>query len=76
MLVTVLLIVETFRLLLPGLWSEFSPGMTGAERIPTRQGRLRSFLTLWFLAVVQVLSPSFASRCSWRALAYGPWWAF
>lgn len=56
-LVTVLLIVETFRLLLPGLWSAFSAGDEQAlSAYLTSQGRLRSFLTLWFLAVVQVLS--------------------
>ena len=56
-LVTVLLIVETFRLLLPGLWTVFSAGDEQAlSDYLTSQGRLRSFLTLWFLAVVQVLS--------------------
>ena len=56
-LVTVLLIVETFRLLLPGLWSAFSAGDEQAlSEYLASQGRLRSFLTLWFLAVVQVLS--------------------
>ena len=55
--VTVLLIVETFRLLLPGLWTVFSAGDEQAlSDYLTSQGRLRSFLTLWFLAVVQVLS--------------------
>ena len=67
-LVTVLLIVETFRLLLPGLWSAFSAGDEQAlSAYLTSQGRLRSFLTLWFLAVVQVLSLVIpACRCSWR----------
>ena len=56
-LFTVLLIVETFRLLLPGLWSAFSAGDEQAlSEYLASQGRLRSFLTLWFLAVVQVLS--------------------
>ena len=74
-LVTVLLIVETFRLLLPGLWSAFSAGDEQAlSAYLTSQGRLRSFLTLWFLAVVQVLSlviPALAA-----GLAYGPWLGF
>ena len=48
-LVTVLLIVETFRLLLPGLWSAFSAGDEQAlSEYLASQGRLRSFLTLWF----------------------------
>ena len=56
-LFTVLLIVETFRLLLPGLWSAFSAGDEQAlSEYLASQGRLRSFLPLWFLAVVQVLS--------------------
>ena len=46
--VTVLLIVETFRLLLPGLWTVFSAGDEQAlSDYLTSQGRLRSFLTLW-----------------------------
>ena len=40
--VTVLLIVETFRLLLPGLWSAFSAGDEQAlSAYLTSQGRLR-----------------------------------
>lgn len=56
-LVMVLLIVETFRLLLPGLWTAFSSGDEQAlSDYLTSEGRLRSFLTLWFLAFVQVVS--------------------
>ena len=78
-LVTVLLIVETFRLLLPGLWSAFSAGdeQTLSEYLAS-QGRLRSFLTLWFLAVVQVLSlviPAMPVQLA-AGLAYGPWMGF
>ena len=42
------------------------------------QGRLRSFLTLWFLAVVQVLSlviPAMPVQLA-AGLAYGPWMGF
>ena len=42
------------------------------------QGRLRSFLTLWFLAVVQVLSlviPAMPVQLA-AGLAYGPWLGF
>lgn len=79
-LVTVLLIVETFRLLLPGLWSAFSAGDEQAlsAYLTTSQGRLRSFLTLWFLAVVQVLSlviPAMPVQLA-AGLAYGPWLGF
>ena len=50
-LVMVLLIIETFRLLLPGLWTAFSSGDEQAlSDYLTSEGRLRSFLTLWFLA--------------------------
>ena len=77
--VTVLLIVETFRLLLPGLWSAFSAGDEQAlSAYLTSQGRLRSFLTLWFLAVVQVLSlviPAMPVQLA-AGLAYGPWLGF
>ena len=49
-LVMVLLIIETFRLLLPGLWTAFSSGDEQAlSDYLTSEGRLRSFLTLWFL---------------------------
>ena len=48
-LVMVLLIIETFRLLLPGLWTAFSSGDEQAlSDYLTSEGRLRSFLTLWF----------------------------
>ena len=77
--VTVLLIVETFRLLLPGLWTVFSAGDEQAlSDYLTSQGRLRSFLTLWFLAVVQVLSlviPAMPVQLA-AGLAYGPWMGF
>ncbi len=77
-LFTVLLIVETFRLLLPGLWSAFSAGDEQAlSEYLASQGRLRSFLTLWFLAVVQVLSlviPAMPVQLA-AGLAYGPWLA-
>lgn len=75
----VLLIVETFRLLLPGLWSAFSAGDEQAlSEYLASQGRLRSFLTLWFLAVVQVLSlviPAMPVQLA-AGLAYGPWMGF
>ena len=78
-LFTVLLIVETFRLLLPGLWSAFSAGDEQAlSEYLASQGRLRSFLTLWFLAVVQVLSlviPAMPVQLA-AGLAYGPWMGF
>ena len=78
-LVTVLLIVETFHLLLPGLWSAFSAGDEQAlSEYLASQGRLRSFLTLWFLAVVQVLSlviPAMPVQLA-AGLAYGPWMGF
>lgn len=78
-LVTVLLIVETFRLLLPGLWSAFSAGDEQAlSEYLASQGRLRSFLTLWFLAVVQVLSlviPAMPVQLA-AGLAFGPWMGF
>ena len=78
-LFTVLLIVETFRLLLPGLWSAFSAGDEQAlSEYLASQGRLRSFLTLWFLAVVQVLSlviPAMPVQLA-AGLAYGPWLGF
>ena len=78
-LVTLLLIVETFRLLLPGLWSAFSAGDEQAlSEYLASQGRLRSFLTLWFLAVVQVLSlviPAMPVQLA-AGLAYGPWMGF
>ena len=67
--VTVLLIVETFRLLLPGLWTVFSAGDEQA---------LSDYLTLWFLAVVQVLSlviPAMPVQLA-AGLAYGPWLGF
>lgn len=77
--VTVLLIVETFRLLLPGLWTVFSAGDEQAlSDYLASQGRLRSFLTLWFLAVVQVLSlviPAMPVQLA-AGLAYGPWLGF
>lgn len=78
-IVTVLLIVETFRLLLPGLWTAFSAGDEQAlSDYLTSQGQLRSFLTLWFLAVVQVLSlviPAMPVQLA-AGLAYGPWLGF
>ena len=71
--------VETFRLLLPGLWSAFSAGDEQAlSEYLASQGRLRSFLTLWFLAVVQVLSlviPAMPVQLA-AGLAYGPWMGF
>mgnify|MGYP000390782146 CR=1 FL=1 len=78
-LVMVLLIIETFRLLLPGLWTAFSSGDEQAlSDYLTSEGRLRSFLTLWFLAVVQVLSlviPAMPVQLA-AGLAYGPWMGF
>ena len=64
---------------LPGLWSAFSAGDEQAlSAYLTSQGRLRSFLTLWFLAVVQVLSlviPAMPVQLA-AGLAYGPWLGF
>ena len=79
MLVMVLLIVETFRLLLPGLWTAFSSGDEQAlSDYLTSEGRLRSFLTLWFLAFVQVVSlviPAMPVQLA-AGIAYGPWKGF
>ena len=78
-LVMVLLIVETFRLLLPGLWTAFSSGDEQAlSDYLTSEGRLRSFLTLWFLAFVQVVSlviPAMPVQLA-AGIAYGPWKGF
>ena len=78
-LVMVLLIIETFRLLLPGLWTAFSGGDEQAlSDYLTREGRLRSFLTLWFLAFVQVISlviPAMPVQLA-AGIAYGPWKGF
>ena len=75
-LVMVLLIIETFRLLLPGLWTAFSSGDEQAlSDYLTSEGRLRSFLTLWFLAFVQVVSlviPAMPVQLA-AGIAYGPW---
>ena len=74
-LVMVLLIIETFRLLLPGLWTAFSSGDEQAlSDYLTSEGRLRSFLTLWFLAFVQVVSlviPAMPVQLA-AGIAYGP----
>ena len=79
MLVMVLLIVETFRLLLPGVWTAFSSGDEQAlSNYLTSEGRLRSFLTLWFLAFVQVVSlviPAMPVQLA-AGIAYGPWKGF
>ena len=79
MLVMVLLIIETFRLLLPGLWTAFSSGDEQAlSDYLTSEGRLRSFLTLWFLAFVQVVSlviPAMPVQLA-AGIAYGPWKGF
>ena len=78
-LVMVLLIIETFRLLLPGLWTAFSSGDEQAlSDYLTSEGRLRSFLTLWFLAFVQVVSlviPAMPVQLT-AGIAYGPWKGF
>ena len=78
-LVMVLLIIETFRLLLPGLWTAFSSGDEQAlSNYLTSEGRLRSFLTLWFLAFVQVVSlviPAMPVQLA-AGIAYGPWKGF
>ena len=75
----VLLIIETFRLLLPGLWTAFSSGDEQAlSDYLTSEGRLRSFLTLWFLAFVQVVSlviPAMPVQLT-AGIAYGPWKGF
>ena len=79
MLVMVLLIIETFRLLLPGVWTAFSSGDEQAlSDYLTSEGRLRSFLTLWFLAFVQVVSlviPAMPVQLA-AGIAYGPWKGF
>lgn len=78
-LVMVLLIIETFRLLLPGLWTAFSSGDEQAlSDYLTSEGQLRSFLTLWFLAFVQVVSlviPAMPVQLA-AGIAYGPWKGF
>ena len=78
-LVMGLLIIETFRLLLPGLWTAFSSGDEQAlSDYLTSEGRLRSFLTLWFLAFVQVVSlviPAMPVQLA-AGIAYGPWKGF
>ena len=78
-LVMVLLIIETFRLLLPGLWTAFSSGDEQAlSDYLTSEGRLRSFLTLWFLAFVQVVSlviPAMPVQLA-AGIAYGLWKGF
>ena len=75
----VLLVIETFRLLLPGLWTAFSSGDEQAlSDYLTSEGRLRSFLTLWFLAFVQVVSlviPAMPVQLA-AGIAYGPWKGF
>ena len=78
-LVMVLLIIETFRLLLPGIWTAFYSGDEQAlSDYLTSEGRLRSFLTLWFLAFVQVVSlviPAMPVQLA-AGIAYGPWKGF
>ena len=66
-LVMVLLIIETFRLLLPGLWTAFSSGDEQAlSDYLTSEGRLRSFLrilamfTCSFLVLPTSVSPQMA----------------
>ena len=62
-LVTVLLIVETFRLLLPGLWSAFSAGDEQAlSEYLASQGRLRSFLTSFSASAVANMSVYLIAR--------------
>ena len=77
--VTAGLIIETFRLLLPGLWTAFSSGDEAAlSAYLAGQGRLRSYLTLWFLSFVQVVSlviPAMPVQLA-AGLAYGPWLGF
>lgn len=53
----------------------FQRGRTGSERLFDKRGRLRSFLTLWFLAFVQVVSlviPAMPVQLA-AGIAYGPW---
>ena len=77
--VTAGLIVETFRLLLPGLWTAFSSGDEATlSAYLAGQGRLRSYLTLWFLSFVQVVSlviPAMPVQLA-AGLVYGPWKGF
>ena len=62
-LFTVLLIVETFRLLLPGLWSAFSAGDEQAlSEYLASQGRLRSFLTSFSASAVANMSVYLIAR--------------
>ena len=76
---TVFLIVETFTLMLPGLWSVFTSGDEQAmSEYLNSQGTVRSFMTLWFLSFVQVLSiviPAMPVQLA-AGIAYGPWKGF
>jgi uncharacterized membrane protein YdjX (TVP38/TMEM64 family) len=76
---TAFLVVETFRLMLPGLWTAFSSGDEQAlSRYLNEQGSVRSFITLWFLSFVQVLSiviPAMPVQLA-AGIAYGPWKGF
>ena len=74
-IVTVLLIVETFRLLLPGLWTAFSAGDEQAlSDYLTSQGQLRSCgFWPWYRCFRWSFRPC---RCSWRrALPTARGWA-
>ena len=65
-LFTVLLIVETFRLLLPGLWSAFSAGDEQAlSEYLASQGRLRIFISLPFPTLLTCAAGSFMLEGNW-----------
>ncbi|MDD4850704.1 MAG: VTT domain-containing protein [Gemmiger sp.] len=77
--VAALLIRETFITLLPGLWEVFTSGdEQSMSEYLSAQGNLRSFMTLWFLSFVQVISiviPAMPVQLA-AGIAYGPWEGF
>jgi uncharacterized membrane protein YdjX (TVP38/TMEM64 family) len=77
--VTAFLVAETFRLLLPGLWTAFRSGDENAlSRYLNSEGTLRSFFVLWFLSFVQVVAiviPAMPVQLA-AGIAYGPWKGF
>lgn len=77
--VSALLIYETFRILLPGLWTVFRDGNEEAlSEYLRRTGTVRSFLILWFLSFVQVVAiviPAMPVQLA-AGVAYGPWKGF
>ncbi len=77
--VSALLVAETFRILLPGLWTVFRQGDEKAlSAYLQRTGTIRSFLILWFLSFVQVVAiviPAMPVQLA-AGVAYGPWKGF